>query len=67
MQSNKVEHIAAAGMYFTMHDVKVPFSIPEFSHRKIIVHHFHVENKTGESGIGYDMIIGRNMMVQLGL
>ena len=39
----------------------------EFSSSKIINHHFHVDNYEGESGIGYDMIIGHDLMVQLGL
>ena len=39
----------------------------EFSRRNIINHRFHVDNDKGESGIGYDMIIGRDLMVQLGL
>ena len=67
MRSNKVEYITAAGMYCTMYDVKVPFCMPEFSSSIIINHCFHVNNNTGESGIGYDMIIGCNLMVQLGL
>ena len=67
MRSNKVEYNTAAGMYCTTHDVKVPFCIPEFSSSKIINHRFHVNNNKGESGICYDMIIGRDLMVQLGL
>ena len=39
----------------------------EFSSRSIIPHRFHVDNNEGELGIGYDMIIGRNLMVQIGL
>ena len=39
----------------------------EFSISKIILHPCHVENNEGESGIGYDMIIGRNLMVHLGI
>ena len=39
----------------------------EFSISKIINHCFHVDNNKSESGIGYDMIIGRDLMVQLGL
>ena len=31
------------------------------------MYRFHVDNNEGESRIGYDMIIGRNLMVQLGL
>ena len=41
--------------------------MPEFSSIKTIHHHFHVKNNKGESGIGYDMIIGRELMVQLDL
>ena len=41
--------------------------MPELSGSKIINHRFHVDNDEGESGIGYYMIIGRDMMVQLGL
>ena len=33
----------------------------------MINHRFHVNNKKGESGIGYDMIISLDLMVQLGL
>ena len=39
----------------------------EFSGSKIINHRFHVDNNEGESDIGYDMIIYRDLMVQLGL
>ena len=67
MRYNKVEYSTAAGPYCTTHDAKVPFFIPDFSIRKIIQHRFHVDNDKGESGIGYDMIIGIDLMVQLGL
>ena len=30
-------------------------------------HRFHVDNDEGESGIGYDVIIDRDLMVKLGL
>ena len=39
----------------------------EFFSSKIVNNRFHVDNEKGESGIGYDMIIGRDLMVQLGL
>ena len=65
--SNKVEYSTAVGPYCITHDVKVPFCIPEFSIRKIILHYFQIVNNEGKSGIGYDMIIGRDLMVQLGL
>ena len=41
--------------------------MPYLSSSKIIEHRFHVDHGKGKSGIGYDMIIGRDLMVQLGL
>ena len=41
--------------------------MPEFSVSKIIHHRFHVDNDEGESGIGYEKIIVRDLMLQLGL
>ena len=67
MRYNKVEYITAEGVYCTTHDVKIPFCMPDFSSSKIINHRFHVDNDKGELGIGYDMIIGRELMVKLGL
>ena len=34
---------------------------------RIKSHHFHGDKNEIESGIGYDIIIGRELMVQLGL
>ena len=67
MRSNKVEFSTAAGPYCTIHDVKVSFCMPEFSSSKIIEHRFRVDNDKGELGIGYDMVIIHDLMVQLGL
>ena len=67
MRSNKVEYSTAAGVYCTTYDVKVTFYMLEFSSSKISNHWFHVNNDNGYSGIGYDMIIGCDMMVQIGL
>ena len=67
MWSNKVEYSTYAGLYCTAHDVKVPFCMSESSSRNIIYQHFHVDSDKTESGIGYVMIIGRDLMVQLGL
>ena len=41
--------------------------MPDFSSREIISHRFQVDNNEGESGIGYEIIIGHDLMVQLGL
>ena len=67
MRSNKVEYSTDDGMYYTTHDAKVPFCTPDFSSIKTINHCFRVNNDKGESGIGYDIIIGRDLMLYLGL
>ena len=41
--------------------------MPYFSISKIISHRFHVDNNEGEFGIGYGVIVGRDLIVQLGL
>ena len=61
MRSNKVKCSTAAELYFT------PFFMPKFSSIKIILHHFNVDNYKGKLVIGYEMIIGHDLMVQLGL
>ena len=45
----------------------MPFLLAEFSIRKITTHHFHVDDEKGYTYIGYDMIIGYNLMVNLEL
>ena len=41
--------------------------MPDFSSSKIVSHKFHVDNNEGESVIGYEIVIGRDLMLQLGL
>ena len=67
IQSNKVEYITAADVYCTTPDIKLTFCMPEFCSSKIINHRFHVNKNKGESGIGYDIIIDRDLMVQISL
>ena len=67
MRYNTVEYGTDSGMHCLAHDVKVPFYMPDFYSSKMINHCFHVDNEKGELGIGYDMIIRRDLMVQLGL
>ena len=67
MLSNKVEYSIDARVYCNTHDVKVLFLVPEVSGIKTINHRFHADNDKGESGTGYDMLIGGDLMVQLGL
>ena len=49
------------------HHIKLPFCMPYFFSRKIILHQFHVDKNEGDSGIGYKTIIGGNLIVKLGL
>ena len=67
MRYNKVECITTASVYCTTHDVKVPFCMLEFSNSKITYRRFHGDIYKGQLGIGYDMIMGSDLMVQLGL
>ena len=41
--------------------------MPEFYISKIILYSFHVDNNEGELGIDYDIIIGCDLMLKLGL
>ena len=67
MRFNKLEFSTAAGPYCTRHNVKVQFYMADFSISNIILHQFNVDKNEGDSDIGYDMIIGLDLMVQLGL
>ena len=67
MHSNQVEWSTAVGPYSMMHDVKVPFFIPEFSSSKITSHRFHIDNYDDKLGICYNMIIFHGLIVQLDL
>ena len=67
MRSNIVEYSTAAGVYCTTHEVKVTSCMPDMFCSKTINQHFHVDNDKGNSGIRYKMIIGRDLMLQLGL
>ena len=64
---NKVDYITALVQNCTTHDVKGLFCMPKYSIGKIILHQFHVDNNEVDLGIGYNMIIGRDLMVHLGL
>ena len=67
MWSVKLEYSASDGVYCTTYDVKVNFCMLDFSSSKIINHLSRVNNDKGESGIGYDIIIVRDLMIHLGL
>ena len=67
ISSNNLHYSTATGPYCMKHDVKVQFCMLELSSNKTILHLFHGENDEVESGIGYDMITGRDLLVQIGL
>ena len=56
----------AAGEYTSEYEVKINFTMPEFSGSKIIKHKFQVDNEDTNANIGYDMIIGRDLQMKLG-
>jgi len=66
-RKNKQEYSTAAGIYTTNYDVKLKLSLTEFNSSKIISHRFQVDNDDGDEGIGYDMIIGRDLMESIGM
>ena len=64
IQPKKVEYSTATSMYCTTHDVKFPFCMPEFSITKIITNQFYINDGEGDTLMGYEIIIGRDLMVQ---
>ena len=67
MRSNKFDYSKILGLHCTTYDVKVFFITSEFSRNKRISYNFHIDYYKGGLEIGYDMIIGKYLMVQLGL
>ena len=55
----------AAGEYSTDHEVKLKFAFKEFDTNLILQHTFDIDRCDGSKGIGYDMIIGRDLLVKL--
>jgi hypothetical protein len=59
------EFTTAGGVMSTEYESKIRFNLSEFSESKIIEWNFSLVNKSED--IGYDMIIGRDLMKELGL
>jgi hypothetical protein len=57
----------AAGQYDTSHKATVLFTLPEFSESKNLRWEFHLDSQKDSKNVGYDMIIGRDLMQELGL
>ena len=67
-RKNKQQYYDTAGDTYTSdYDVRINFTMPKFSTSKIINQRFHVDNKEEDMNIGYNMIIGRDLMTKLGL
>jgi len=64
---NKTEYSVAGGIYKTNKEVKVNFSLPEFNDNKVINWKFQIDENDSEEGIGYDIILGRDAMSELGI
>ena len=56
----------AGGTFTVDKEVKLRFSLPEFGSSKIITSKFKIDSST-DNGIGYDMIIGRDILSILGI
>ena len=65
-RDNKITYDTAGGDYSTKHDVKINFTLPEFSSSKIITHRFHIDDDRKHNNLGYDMIIGQDIMRKIG-
>ena len=63
----KVKYGTDADIYWTTHGEKVPFFIPKFSIIKIIPNQVPFDNNKVDTGIGYGIILGRELIVQLGM
>ena len=55
----------AAGQYTSEYEVKINFTMPEFSGSKLIKHKFQVDKEDTNANIGYEMIIGCNLQAKL--
>ena len=55
----------AAFVLCMINEIKVKFCMPEFSCRNVVSHQFKIYNNECEVGIGYGMIMGRDIMSRL--
>ena len=62
LKKNKNKYSTGSGSLTTQYESQVHFTLPEFSDKKIINWKFSVADSPT---IGYDLIIGRDLMLQL--
>jgi hypothetical protein len=65
-KDNEIIYEVAGGDFSTNKEVKVRFSLPDFKDSKIITHKFQID-ESKDDGIGYDAIIGRDLMIAMGI
>ena len=65
-KKNSIEYEVAGGDFNTTKEVKVRFTLPDFLESKIVTHKFLVDDST-DDGIGYDAIIGRYLLLTMGI
>ena len=63
---NEIIYKTDGGEYKNKYDIKIDFTLPEFSETEIINHCFHI-NSSKDHNLGYDMIIWRDLMNKLGI
>ena len=66
-QTNTTQWRTKAGIFKTNKTCKVQFVLPEFDLNKIIEWKMHVDDSTAASASNYDMIIGTDLMIELGI
>ena len=65
-KKNETAYDVAGGAFSTTKEVKVKFSLPQFTDSKIITHKFQID-ESENTGIGYDAIIGRDLLSAMGI
>ena len=65
-KDNEIIYEVAGGDFSTNKEVKVRFSLPDFKDSKIITHKFQID-ESKDDGIGYDAIIGRDLLIAMGI
>ena len=63
-RNNEITYENGGGGYKTKYDIKIDFTLPEFSETKIINHQFNIDSSE-DNNLGYDMIIGQDLMKKL--
>ena len=66
LRANKVNYSTSAGPYKTTHYMEVPFCVPDFSVENNNTYSPR-KNARDDEGIVYDIILGRDLIIQLGL